>query len=299
MISFPVMYRFAATLLLPAALLAQPPAARVPDGWTAHRDLAYIQFPGPRHTLDIYLPPAGDNLPLVIWVHGGGWKNGSKANPLPLRLLAGENYAIASVNYRLSTFAKFSAQIDDVKVAVRWLRANAKKYRLDPNRFAAWGSSAGGHLVALLGTAGDKFNIGDNIAMSSRVQAVVDYYGPTDFLKMDEHALPSAPFKHNTPTSPESDLIGGPIVENDLLVARANPITYVTKDDPPFLIVHGDQDPLVPLHQSQMLEEALRKAGVPVKLYVVKGAGHGQGFDKDPAIVPMVKDFLAKAFAAK
>jgi len=293
------MIRLLPVFFLPACLLAQAPAARVPDGWTVHRDLPYMEHPGPRHTLDLYLPPGAGALPLVIWVHGGGWKNGSKANPLPLRLIADQNYAIASVNYRLSQFAKFAAQIEDVKSAVRWLRANAARYRVDPNRFAAWGSSAGGHLVALLGTAGEKFNTGDHVRVSSRVQAVVDFYGPTDFLKMDEHALPSAPFKHNSPSSPESDLIGGPITENDLLVARANPITYVSPDDPPFLIVHGDQDPLVPLHQSQMLEEALRKAGVAVKLHVVKGGGHGQGFDRDPAIVPMVKEFLAKAFAAR
>lgn len=279
-----------------ACLAQQSAPPRVPDGWTVHRDLHYIPFGTERQTLDLYLPPQGDSLPLVIWIHGGGWLNGSKANPLPLRHLTGEGYAIASLNYRLSTMAKFSGQIEDCKAAVRWLRSNAKQYRLDPGRFAAWGSSAGGHLVALLGTAGNKFDIGENIQVSSRVQAVVDYYGPTDFLEMDEHMLPGAKMKHNATDSPESQLVGGPILENDLLVARASPITYVTKDDPPFLIVHGDQDPLVPLHQSQILEEALRKTGVPVKLYVVKGAGHGQGFDKDPAIIPMVKEFLAGVF---
>ena len=128
------------------------------------------------------------------------------------------------------------------------------------------------------------------------MQAVIDYYGPTDFLRMDEHALPSAPFKHDAADSPESQLVGGPIRENDIAVKRASPVTYASKDDPPFLVVHGDQDPLVPLHQSRILEEALLKAGVSVKLYTVRGAGHGQGFDQDPAIVPLVKEFLARAF---
>ncbi|MFN7923606.1 MAG: alpha/beta hydrolase [Bryobacteraceae bacterium] len=276
-----------------AAMFAQAPPVTVPEGWKVHRDLAYVTNAPARQRLDLYLPPKTGKLPLVIWIHGGAWIGGDKNNPLPLRLIADQGYAIASLGYRLSSMAKFSAQIEDCKAAVRWLRAHAADYSLDPARFAAWGSSAGGHLVSLLGTAGDKFDIGENIGQSSRVQAVVDYYGPTDFLQMDAHALAAAPFKHDAPDSPESQLVGGPIRENDLAVARANPATYATKDDPPFLIVHGDQDPLVPHHQSEILEEALRKAGVRVRLYTVKGGGHGTGFEKDPAIVPMVKEFLA------
>ena len=273
--------------------------AQDPSGWKIGKDLPYVSYGAERQTLDLYVPPGAGPHPLVIWIHGGAWKTGSKADPLPLRLLAGERYAIASVNYRLSNMAKFPAQIEDCKAAVRWLRAHASEYALDPARFAAWGSSAGGHLVALLGTAGDKFDLGEHTAVSSRVQAVVDYYGPTDFLQMDAHALPSAPFKHAALDSPESELVGGPLLENDLVAARANPVTHVTRDDAPFLIVHGDRDPLVPLHQSQLLESALRKANVPVTLYVVAGAGHGQGFEQDPRIVPMVKEFLARALRAR
>lgn len=278
-----------------AVVNAQDPAA----GWKVSKDLPYVSYGAARQTLDLYVPPGSGPHPLVIWIHGGAWRTGSKADPLPLRLLAGERYAIASVNYRLSHMAKFPAQIEDCKAAVRWLRAHASKYALDPARFAAWGSSAGGHLVALLGTAGDRFDLGEYTEASSRVQAVVDYYGPTDFLQMDAHALASAPFKHAALDSPESDLVGGPLLENDLVAARANPVTHVTRDDAPFLIVHGDQDPLVPLHQSQLLESALRKAGVPVTLYVVAGAGHGKGFEQDPKIVPMVKEFLARTLRTR
>ena len=281
-------------LVVPLTVFALS-AQQAPEGWQAHRDLAYIRHGTARQTLDLYLPPAAGKRPLVIWVHGGAWRSGDKSDPLPLRLLAGENYAIAAVAYRLSGMAKFSAQIEDLKAAVRWLRVHAAEYSLDPDRFAVWGASAGGHLAALLGTAGGKFDLGENIGVSSRVQAVVDYYGPTAFLEMDAHALPAAPFQHDAPDSPESQLIGGPIRENDLAVARANPAVYATKDDPPFLIVHGDQDPLVPLHQSQILLEALRRAGVKANLYIVKGAGHGAGFEQDSAIVPMVKKFLAEA----
>jgi acetyl esterase/lipase len=205
---------------------------------------------------------------------------------------------VASINYRLSQHAIFPAQIEDCKAAVRYLRSNAQKYNLDPNCFGVWGASAGGHLVALLGTTGDvnEFNSGENLAVSSRVQAVVDYFGPTDLLQMDDHRLPDG-MAHNTPNSPESQLVGGPIQENKEKVAKANPITYVTKDDAPFLIVHGDSDPLVPHHQSELLEAVLRKAGVPVSFYTVKGAGHG-GFT-DPNVPKLTKEFFDKHLKSK
>ncbi|MFI5380793.1 MAG: prolyl oligopeptidase family serine peptidase [Tepidisphaerales bacterium] len=177
---------------------------------------------------------------------------------------------------RLSQHAAFPAQIQDCKAAVRWLRQNADEYSLDPDRFAAWGSSAGGHLAAMLGTTGDtkEFDVGDNLTLSSRVQAVVDYFGPTDFLQMDAHRLPNG-MVHDAAQSPESLLVGGAIQENKEKVARADPITYVSRNAPPFLICHGDADPLVPHHQSVLLEAALKKAEVPVTFYTVKGAGHG------------------------
>ncbi|MBM3213087.1 alpha/beta hydrolase, partial [Candidatus Poribacteria bacterium] len=151
----------------------------------------------------------------------------------------------------------------------------------------------GGHLAAMLGTTGKvkEFDVGDNLNVSSSVQAVVDFFGPTDFLQMDQHRLPNG-MVHDTPNSPESALIGGSIQENKDKVAKANPITYVTKDNPPFLIVHGELDPLVPYHQSLLLEEALNKSGVSVVLYQVKGGGHG-GF-KDPKVHQLVIEFFNK-----
>ncbi|UCE46980.1 MAG: alpha/beta hydrolase fold domain-containing protein, partial [Phycisphaerales bacterium] len=150
---------------------------------------------------------------------------------------------------------------------------------LDPDRIGAWGSSAGGHLVAFLGTAGDvgEFDTKANAKYSSRVQAVCDWYGPTDFLQMDKHSLKGSRLIHDAPNSPESQLVGGPIQAEPYrsLVRKANPITYVTKDDPPFLIMHGDKDMSVPLHQSELLHDALAKAGVDATLHVVNGAGHG------------------------
>jgi acetyl esterase/lipase len=282
-------------LVLTAALcqgFAQPAARLLPEGTTFHRDLAYVPNGHQRQKLDLYLPKEGTNLSLIIHIHGGAFKMGSKGQDVPRDYLT-QGYAIASINYRLSQHAKFPAQIEDCKAAVRWLRAHAREYRLEPSHFAAWGPSAGGHLAAMLGTTGDtrEFDVGANLDQSSRVQAVVDYFGPTDFLQMDAHRLPNG-MVHDPANSPESELIGGAIQENKDKVAKANPITYVTPGDPPFLICHGDQDPLVPHHQSELLKAALKKAGVEVTLYTVKGAGHG-GF-KDPKVAELTREFLAR-----
>ena len=265
---------------------------KVPDGVTVYRDVAYVTNGHERQKLDLYVPDTGENLPLIIWVHGGAWRGGDKTHYNPKEYLKA-GYAGASINYRLSQHAVFPAQIEDVKAAVRWLRANAETYRFDPNRFAAWGSSAGGHLVAMLGTTGDvaEFEVGENLEVSSRIQAVVDYFGPTDFLQMDAQSLPDG-LVHDAPDSPESQLVGGPIQEHKDRVARANPITYVSKDDPPILIIHGDQDKLVPYHQSVLLHDALEEAGVPVTFYKVEGGGHG--WFKDPKVPELTKAFLEK-----
>lgn len=246
------------------------------SGVKSHRDLVYVEGGHERHKLDIYLPGKSDGpLPLLIWVHGGGWQNGSKDGCPPLRGgYIERGYAVASINYRLSGHAMFPAQIEDCKAAIRWLRAHAKEYNLDSKRFGVWGSSAGGHLVALIGTSGDvkEFDVGANLDQSSRVQAVCDYYGPTDFT-----VFVSTPGyeSHAAEASPEAKLIGGAVMENKDKAARVNSITYVSKDDPPFLIVHGDKDPTVPINQSQLLFEALKKAEVSAHFHTIHGAGHG------------------------
>jgi acetyl esterase/lipase len=289
-----VLISLACLPMLAVVALAQTPELREPgppEGAVAHRDLAYVPGGHERQKLDLYLPMDGSNLPLIINIHGGAFRMGSKEQGVPLEYLR-QGYALASINYRLSQHAKFPAQIEDCKAAVRWLRARAPEYRLDPKRFAAWGSSAGGHLAAMLGTTGDArdFDVGANLDQSSRVQAVVDYFGPTDFLQMDAHRLSNG-MAHDPAGSPESELIGGAIQEHKEKVARANPITYVTPGDPPFLICHGDADQLVPHHQSELLEAALGKAGVPVTFYTVKGAGHGRF--NDPKVPEMTRSFLA------
>ncbi len=256
---------------------------------TVYSNLAYVAHGHERQKLDLYLPNNKTLLPLIIWVHGGAFRAGNKDNA-PLEFVQA-GYAVASINYRLSQHALFPAQIEDVKKAVRWLRANATTYHLNPKRFAAWGGSAGGHLVAMLGTTGGMkiFETDAHAGVSSQVQAVVDYYGPTDFLQMDAQSLPDS-LNHNAPDSPESALIGGPIQQNKAQVAKANPITYVSDKTPPFLIVHGDKDKLVPYQQSLLLKSALDKAGVEASLYLVKDGGHGNF--KDPKVAELTKEFF-------
>jgi acetyl esterase/lipase len=264
----------------------------VPRGTAVNRDIAYVANGHPRQKLDLYLPKDAENPPLMILIHGGGFKEGDKREENAAEWLR-EGYAVASVNYRYSSDAVFPAQIEDCKTAVRWLRANAKKYGYDRDRFGARGSSAGGYLVTMLGTTGGtkKFDVGENPDVSSRVQAVADRYGPIDFLQMDAHRLPGAPV-NNKPDSLLSELIGGKLEDNKDKAENANPINYIAKDCPPFIIVHGDSDLLVPHHQSELLAAALARVGVPVTLYTVKGGGHG-GFD-DPNAEAAVREFFAR-----
>jgi acetyl esterase/lipase len=264
----------------------------VPEGTRIFRNLAYVPDGHERQKLDLYLPAQGEGegpLPLIVWVHGGAWRAGNKENSHSIHILR-EGYAAASINYRLSQHAIFPAQIEDCKAAIRFLRANAEKYNIDPNRIGVWGASAGGHLVALLGTTGDvkQFDKGPNLHVSSRVQAVCDFFGPTDLTKMSEF---ESTMDHDAPDSPESLLIGGPVQENKEACQRANPITYVSKDDPPFLICHGDKDMLVPHNQSVLLNAALKKAGFNVKFHTVKGGGHGF---RNPEVNRMVREFFGK-----
>ena len=265
------------------------------------RDLEYARIGNDSLELDLYLPEGEGPFPLIIWVHGGGWTSGNKSlspNGPQLRQIT-RGYAVASINYRLSQQAKFPAQIEDCKAAVRWLRAHAGEYNLDPGRFAAWGSSAGGHLAALMGTSGGVGALegsGGNPGHSSLVQAVVDWFGPTDLLKMSTDSLPFPcnVIDHDSPFSPESLLIGCAIQTCPNRTEPANPIRYVSSDDPPFLIMHGDRDCLVGPPQSQRLHDALTAAGVEATLKFIVGAGHGGSEFDDAENQTLVDDFFAE-----
>jgi acetyl esterase/lipase len=279
-----------------AAALAQP-------GVTATRNIVYSKPGGRELLMDLYLPDqAARPLPVVLWIYGGAWRAGSKDDRQTQGALwlTQHGYAVAAFNYRLSQEAKFPAQIHDAKAAVRWLRRHAGEHGLDPERIAAWGASAGAHLAALLGVSAGVPELEGpehDTEVWTRVQAVVDFFGPTDFLQMDAHALPGGQ-RHNPADSPESQLIGGPIQENPEKVARANPATYVDSGDAPFLMLHGERDPLVPAHQSELLFEALRKAGVPASLYKIAGAGHGGPEFQSAVARAMVLAFLDERLKA-
>jgi len=238
------------------------------------RDIEYANVDGMSLLLDLYLPdPAPEEpVPLVLWVHGGAWRAGSKNTTYAPETL-GASYAVASVEYRLSDVALFPAQIHDIKAAVRFLRANAPRYGIDPDRFGAWGSSAGGHLVALLGTTCDhealEGIVGAHLDQSSCVQAVCDFYGPTDFASLLEQRG-----EDTRRPMPEDQLIGGSVEDLAELAALASPITHVSADDPPFLIIHGSDDGTVPVEQSIAFDDALRDAGVDTALIVIEGAEH-------------------------
>jgi acetyl esterase/lipase len=240
------------------------------------RDVVYAQMGGRDLALDLYWhPKAGEPEPLVVWIHGGAWMSGDKSWMPPVLYLLGNGFAMASIDYRLSQEALFPAQIEDCKAAIRWLRANAAHYNFDPDRVGAWGESAGGHLAALLGTAGGVTawdQRGGNREYSSRVQAVCDWFGPSDLLQM---GVMKSGFDHNAPDAPEALLIGGPVQKNKERANRANPITYITPESPPFFIMHGKQDDVVPVRQSELLHRALVEAGLDSTLMIIPGMGHG------------------------
>lgn len=277
------------------------------DGDTRiERDIVYAVVDGSKLPLDLYIPEKaaakGKTLPVVVWLHGGGWKGGSKGSGGIARGLVDHGYALVDVEYRLSDEALFPAQVQDCKAAIRWIRANADKYGLDPDHIGAMGRSAGGHLVAFLGTSGDikEFDTNSHAGYSSRVQAVVDCWGVSDLLQMDAHALPGGKYVHDSPESPEGRFIGGPIQEEPYrsLAVKANPITYIVKGQklPPFLMVHGEVDMSVPVHQSKLLHAALQKVGAETTLHSVPNAGHGlKGGDMDyDELCELAADFFDK-----
>ncbi|MEJ2048937.1 MAG: prolyl oligopeptidase family serine peptidase [Calditrichota bacterium] len=243
------------------------------------------------HRLDIYLPEVEKPAyPAVILIYGSAWSsNNSKGIDLPTlgKALLDSGFAVVTPNHRSSMDAKYPAQINDIKAVIRFIRANAEMYHIDTSFIGITGSSSGGHLAALAGTSGlvkeytvgsatadIEGNVGQYLTYSSSVDAVVDWFGPTDFLVMDSCG---STLVHNDPNSPESSLIGEPIQDNPDKCALANPITYIDANDPPFLILHGDADPLVPHCESELLFNALQIANVPSQFVLVPGGRHGPG----------------------
>jgi acetyl esterase/lipase len=288
------------SLLLPLLLclsLASPgnaqspsPAATASPHLQVLRDIPYVPNAGPHQRLDLYLPaPSASPHPLVVYIHGGAWQTGSKSQS-PVRRLLPYGYAAASIDYRLSQDAPFPAQIQDCKAAIRFLRANAAKYDIDPAHIGVWGASAGGHLVALLGVTGTNsaFDTGPNLDQSSAVQCVIDFFGPADFLHYGDPPRTDL----DTPGSAVDQLLGGSVAAHPDAARAASPIYYITRTAAPFLIFQGDADPLVPLQQSEELDAALKKDGVESTLHILPGAGHGGPAFNTPATASQILAFL-------
>ncbi len=264
-----------------AARNANRPPLRLPDSVRVVADLAYANNDNPRQSLDLVLPrsvSATTRRPLVVFIHGGGWRNGNKQSgrSLVARYVASGKYVGATIGYRLSDEATWPAQIHDCKAAIRWLRANAGQYGIDPDRIGVMGTSAGGHLVAMLGVSEGikelEGMIGGDRDQSSSVRCVVDMFGPTELLTMDDYP---GKLVHNSPNSPESRLVGGALQDNKAISRNASPVTHVSRNDAPILIVHGSKDPVVPFNQSERFFELLQKARVQVDLIQMTDGGHG------------------------
>lgn len=242
----------------------------------------------PAQQMDVYYPPSGGPWPVFLYVHGGSWMEGDKAEGEGWRGLNEQGFLVVSLNYRMAPIDKFPAMIEDLKCAVRFLRAHAADYNLNPEEIAALGASAGGHLVALMGVADESagWDTGHYSDQSSRIQAVIPIAGFFDFSKEISGGV----------GTPIYSAFGGlPGTDSPKLVA-ASPVTYITQDDPPFLLFHGTRDNIAPPEQSTLMDEQLRAAGVPSTLVVVEGGDHGLGGPEahpSPAeVYQMILDFL-------
>jgi acetyl esterase/lipase len=251
---------------------------------TVQRDIVYRQINARSLRLDIYTPKTiTHSLPVAIWIHGAIWRSGTKDQRAPVNLVA-RGYAMVNIEYRPSAEAPFPAQIEDCKAAVRWIRAHAATYHFDPDHIGAWGHSAGGHLAALLGTSGDVAALeggGDNLNYSSRIQAVVDLSGPIDLVDL-YRSLGSAGGHRGRAQQLIAQFLGGSPEQNQAMAIAASPTTYVSSDDAPILIIHGEHDRSIPVDQSKLFAQKLKAAGVDVTLIVadrghsVRAAGFGR-----------------------
>ena len=259
-------------------------------------DITYCLPNGSPQTMDVYYPAAGGPWPVLLFVHGGSWRGGDKAEGAGWRNMSRHGFLVVSVNYRLAgPETKFPALIEDVKCAVRYLRAHASQYNLDPHHIGAMGNSAGGHLVALLGLADESagWDTGEYAGQSSRVQAVVTLAGISD-LTLTRGTFASADSAARMIYEAFDEMPGS---ASPKLVA-ASPVTYITPDDPPFLIIHGEKDDIVPVEQAQALDKRLKEAGVPSELVIVKNGTHNiQAENISPTIeeiITLITTFLTE-----
>lgn len=231
-----------------------------------HPDIEFTVTPQKPLLLDVHLPQGQGPFPTIFWICGGGWKGMNKAGATKVATWIVEHgFAVVAFNYRVTSEARWPAQIEDCKSAVRWARAHAGEYSLDADRFGAWGDSAGGHLAGMLGTAGEvrKFDVGDHLEQSSAVSAACCVYPPMDF-----------PHWGEVRNAEVEALLGGWVDEVPEVAAEASPITYVNGNTPPHLLIHGDADEIVAVEQSYLFKKAMDAAGRQCDLHILPGVGH-------------------------
>ena len=256
------------------------------------RDIEFARVDEFSLKLDLYQPVGAASPPLIVWVHGGAWRAGSKDN-MPLDELVKRGFAIASIDYRLSPVAKFPAQVHDCKAAIRFLRAKARQYGYDASKTGIVGSSAGGHLAAEIGVTNGhsklEGTVGKHLDQSSSVQAIVDYYGPTNFLTILKQSTPHG-LSVRVPAL--QLLLGSQPEENAALAKLASPVFHVDKNDPPLLMIHGDYDPQVPINQSHELHGCYKELGLTARLEIIHGGAHGGPQFHNQARIDLIDQFL-------
>lgn len=257
------------------ALSAVLSAADAPPGYRTLTDIPFAKVDGHRLALDLYLPEGKQGAPLVVFVHGGAWSRGSRTE-MPLVAMAPAGFAFASIDYRLSPVAPFPAQAHDIKAAIRFLRAKQSEYGYDATRIAIAGTSAGAHLALLVGvTNGNKElegTVGDNLDQSSDVQAILSYYGASNFMTILKQ---STPYGIGVRMPALQLLLGGQPEQEEVLAKLASPVFHIDANDPPLLLLHGDQDPQMPVNQSLEIYGAYREMGLDAEFLPVYQAAHG------------------------
>lgn len=281
------MVRFALLATCAVTALSSAAAPRV------DRDITYAEVNGEPLRLDLFRPEdAAQHAPLLIWVHGGGWEAGSKS-PMPLTALVERGYAVASLDFHPASKAPFPGQVHEIKAAIRFLRASAERYGYDARRVGILGASSGGHLAVAVGTSNGHRELegalGDHRDQSSAVQAIVSYFGASNLTTI---LAQSTPFGLGIREPALQRLLGASPKEAEALAKLASPVFQLDDDDPPLLMLHGDQDPQMPINQSHELEGAYERQGLAAELIVVHGAAHGGDAFYSPHNVERVVEFL-------
>lgn len=275
-------------------ILSFPIVLKAQKDTSSIKNIVYAESGNTKLLLDLYMPVKKDPY-LIVWIHGGAWRSGSKESP-PLGMLP-YGYALASINYHLSEEAALPIPIYDIKAAIRFLRANAKRYGYRADKIAIWGSSSGGHYAALVGTTNNdkawEGSVGNYLNENSSIQAVLDFYGPTNFLTILNQSTPHG-LEVRVPAL--KLLLGKPVEQDTALARKASPVFQVDPTDPPMFIVHGDQDNQVPVNQSLELMEAYKRNNLQYQLEIVPGAGHGGEAYNKKELMDKMNKFLEEVF---